>query len=105
MPKYFGSIGYSETVETAPGVFMPKSVTRPYTGDVLQNHRRWDNSEHVNDNLEVSNRISILADDYAYEHIGDMRYITYLNSKWKIKSVDIQRPRIIILVGGVYNGE
>lgn len=104
MAKYFGAIGYSVSVEVRPGVYDQQVVEREYTGDVVQRQRRWEAGELMNDDLTVSNRISIVADDYAYENAGNMRYVRFLGTVWKIRSLEFERPRIAITLGGVYNG-
>lgn len=104
MAKFCGNIGFMLTKETSPGVWTPVYEERKYYGDVLSNTRRWEASEYVNDNLVINNRISILADKFAYENFSAMRYVTWNNVDWKITSVDIQRPRIILSMGEVYNG-
>ena len=105
MAKYYGRIGYGETVETAPGVWEEVITERHYYGDVTRNARRWENGDSLNDNLIVSNQISIVADDYAYTHFAYIRYVEWMGSLWKPTNVEIQRPRIILQVGGVYNGD
>lgn len=105
MAKYFGRIGYAETVETVPGVWEEVIQERQYYGDVIRNARRWENGESLNDNLVVSNSISIVADDYAYQHFAYIRYVEWMGVLWKPSSVEVQRPRIILQIGGVYNGD
>lgn len=107
--KFYGIVGYCETVEGTgdkEGVWIPDVVEeRRYTGDVLRNNRRMDsNSESINDNLVVSNSISIVADAYAYEHFFAIRYVEWMGVRWKVTSVEVQRPRLILTIGGVYNG-
>ena len=104
MSKYYGAIGYSVTSEIRPGVYDQTVIERLYTGDILQNQRRWESGELMNDDLNVSNRVSIVADDYAYENVGNMRYVRFLGTTWKVKTVEVNRPRLIISLGGVYNG-
>lgn len=98
-------IGYSGvSTETAPGVWEDVIAERYYRGDVLRNTRKYAEGEGVNDDLNVGNSISIVSDLYAFEHIADMRYVKWAGSLWKITDVDIQRPRLILRLGGVYNG-
>lgn len=104
MAKYYGEIGYGVTVETAPGVWEEVITTRKYSGDVIKSTRRYESSGNVNDNVNINNTISIVADPYAYEHCGYMKYISWMGTKWKITSVDIEPPRITLSIGGVYNG-
>lgn len=105
MAKFFGKIGFSKTIETASGVFEDSIDPREYYGDIERQGRRWENSENINDDLVVNNYVSVLADDFAYENIGNMKWVEFLGSKWKIKSVEMEYPRIKITLGGVWNGE
>lgn|SRR5512135_1427462 len=106
MAKFHGIIGYvkHEESETAPGSYSEVITERPCSGDILRNTKRWENGDKVNDNLTVDNRFSIIADEYAISNIQIMRYLKIMGSSWKITSFEIQRPRIILTVGGVYNG-
>lgn len=104
MAKYCGMIGYVSFEETAPGVHAEIYREKKYYGDVLSNNRRWENSDNLNDNLTINNRFSIVADAYAYDHFFAMRYIEWMGSYWEITHVEVQRPRLILTVGGVYNG-
>lgn len=103
MAKFYGVIGYGETRETALGVWEEVITERNYYGDVLQFSRRWDLGEQLNDNLNVSNRISIVADPFAYSNFYLMRYVVWQGAKWKITNVEVQYPRMILTIGGVYN--
>lgn len=105
MARFCGMIGYGITEETSPGVYTPQLVERMYYGDVTRNNRNWEQGEGLNDDFNVSNLISIVADQFAYANLYAMRYIEYLGTKWKIKSVDVERPRLILTIGGVYHGE
>ena len=78
---------------------------REYYGDIIRNSRRWDqNSGGVNDNLVMNHTISIVADDYANRNLGAMKYVRWRGDRWQISTIEIQRPRIILTLGGVYNG-
>lgn len=105
MAKFYGAVGYAETVETAPGVWTEKITERKYYGDITRNTRRLDGSEYLNDNISIQNQISIIADAYAYEHFFAMRYVRWMGACWKVSTVEVQRPRLILTLGGVYNGE
>ena len=106
MARWFGKIGYSETVETAPGVWMPQDTVREYYGDVTRNTTRWTgNSDSTNDDLTVSTQISIVADPFAVEKFYSIKWIEFMGAKWSVNSVDpTQPPRLILTLGGVYNG-
>ena len=104
MAKWYGKIGYAETIETAPGVWEEQITERSYYGDSIRNTRLLQNSGGVNDNVNIGNQISIVADPYAVDHIYAMRYVEFQGSNWKITNVDVQYPRLILTIGGVDNG-
>lgn len=107
MAKYYGAIGYQTTVEREDetGVYEERITERKYYGDVLKPHRRLESSSfNLNDNITVSNQISILADAYAYQHFSDIRYADWMGVLWKVVNVEMERPRLILTLGGVYNG-
>lgn len=105
--KFRGAIGFSETKEdpVGSGVWKADVVERMYRGDVLQNIRRWDTTENLNNNFSFSNRISVVADSYIKANFGLMKYITLGGVRWSISSFEIAWPRLIISLGGVYNGK
>jgi hypothetical protein len=102
--RFHDVIGYGSTVESAPGVWEDVITERYYRGDVLRNTKKYANGESVNDDMTVGNSISIVSDAYANENFPNMRYVKWSGSLWKISDVDIQRPRLILRLGGVYNG-
>lgn len=104
MAKFSGVIGYAIQQETAPGVWTDVVIERPYRGDILQNMNRWQASEQANDNFVIDNKLSIISDPYAYEHLQHIKYVKWMGATWKITKVEVQRPRLILTTGGLYNG-
>lgn len=104
MPKFYGSIGYAISKETTPGVWVEDIVEYQYSGDVYRNTRKLQSGNQVNDSIDISNEISILSDPFANENFHSMRYVTYMGAKWKVSSVEVRYPRLILTVGGLYNG-
>ena len=104
MAKFHGKIGYVETKETVPGVYESEFIEKDCTGDIIRNVKSWERSQQLNDNLTISNRFSIVADTYANNNIPNLRYVLWNGVRWKITSVEVQRPRLILTVGGVFNG-
>lgn len=102
MAKFYGAIGYAQTVETEPGIWEEVITERNYYGELNRNSRNLQTSGNVNDNVNISNEISILADPYANEHIYSMRYVKFMGAKWKVNSVEVKYPRLILSVGGLY---
>lgn len=103
MSKYYGSVGYAIMTETAPDVWQEVITEREYSGDVMRVTRRWQGSEYLNDNLNVSNRISIVADPFAYNNFHLIRYCTWMGTKWIVTNVEVAYPRLTLDLGGVYH--
>lgn len=104
MARFHGKIGFVKTEETAPGVHTEVTTEMSYVGDILRSTQNWERGENLNDNLNINNRFSIVADAFAFENLQFIRYINWMGSKWKVSTIDIQRPRLILVVGGLYNG-
>lgn len=105
MAKFYGMVGYVHQEETKPGVWKDIPVEKSYFGDVTRNTQKWQGSaNNLNDNFTISNIISIVGDQYSYENIGFIRYIEWMGSFWEVSGVEIQRPRLVLTIGGVYNG-
>ena len=107
MARFSGTIGFLKTIEEDPeehpSVYVEKIIERRYYGDVLSNSRRWDQNGNLNDNLVINNRISVVADKFATENMGAMRCVRWHGELWKITNVEIQYPRVILTIGGLYN--
>lgn len=103
MAKFYGAIGYIVQSEIRPGVWSDEITERNYYGDLTRNTSQYQTSDKLNDNLNISNTISIVADPFAYENFHAMKYVEFMGAKWKITNVEVQYPRLILTVGGVYN--
>lgn len=103
MAKFYGEVGYAVTVETRPGVWEEQITERSYSGDLIRDTRRLQSSEQLNDNISIANKISIVSDPFANENFYSMRYVVFRGAKWKISDVEVQYPRLILTIGGVYN--
>lgn len=105
MNKFYGKVGFwFDDVEIRPGVHKPQFVERTYYGELLRNTNRWQSSQSQDENLTVSNKISILSDPYAHEHWPAIKYVYFNGVRWTVTSVEIAYPRLIFELGGVYNG-
>lgn len=103
--KYYGNIGFAETVETSPGVYTEQIVERTYYGDVLEYGRNLQSTnDGVNDNLRITNQLSIVADDKVYGNIGAIRYAEFMGVKWKVSTVRLNSPRLLLTLGDEWNG-
>lgn len=105
MNKFYGVVGYAESVEEQPAVWKSRIVEKKYYGDVRRNIRKWESGDYLTDDLNVNVSISIVADGYAYSNFHSIKYVEWLGRRWKVTSVEVARPRLILTVGGVYNGD
>jgi len=103
MAKFYGSIGFANITETAPGVWTEGITEYSYTGDVIRNTRRLESGENLNDNITINNMISIIADPFANENFHAIRYVKWMGASWKVTNVEVQRPRLLLTIGGLYN--
>lgn len=103
MAKFYGNIGFAETIESEPGIWSQTIISRPYYGDLVRNFRKLENSGGVNDDINISNEISIIADPYANQNFHFIKYVEFMGTKWKVSNVEVQYPRLILTVGGLYN--
>ena len=104
MAKWYGKIGFFETVETRPGVWKEQIVKYPYFGDLIRNISKSQPSVGTNNDINISNSISIVADPYANTNFQHMRCIEFMGAEWNISSIEVQYPRLILTIGGKYNG-
>jgi hypothetical protein len=104
MAKFNDVVGYGIATEGVNGVYKDDITEVSYFGDVIRNSRQLRDGEKVNDDLTVGNSISIVADAYANEHFFAIRYVKWAGTYWKVANVDVQSPRLILRLGGVYNG-
>lgn len=104
MARYFGKVGYGQDVETTPGVWQTQITEREYFGDTVRDFRRLQEAEKVNKNLTTSTTISIMSDSYANENVLAIRYVEWKGVLWSVTNVDEEHPRLILQLGGKYNG-
>lgn len=104
MAKFYGIVGYGESVETAPGVWQDSIVERSYYGDVVKNTRKLQDGQYLNSDISVGNSINIVADAYANNHFFAIRYVEWAGTRWIVTDVEVQPPRLLLRLGGVYHG-
>lgn len=105
MARFYGAVGYNEgEVEQKPGVWVEKIVEHNYYGDILRNTRQLREGETLNNDLSVNNSISIVADAYANEHFFAIRYVKWAGALWTVEDVTVESPRLVLRLGGIYNG-
>ena len=106
MTRFYGEVGYGVAEETPPdsGKWVDVITEQTYTGDIVRNARRLEDTENLNDDIVISNSISVVADEYAFEHFAFIKYVKWSGVRWTVTSVEVRPPRLILSIGKVYNG-
>lgn len=104
MAKFFGKVGYGQSVDRQNGVWEDEITEKKYYGDVVHVSRRLQEAQAVNSDLTVGNSISIVADAYAIQNFFAIRYVEWAGTLWTVTNVEVQSPRLLLWLGGVYNG-
>lgn len=109
MAKCYVEIGFVETEEKIDGtihtgVWEEKIVPKMYYAEIRRNYKVTASNDKVNSDILLNNTFSIIADPYANNNYFAMRYVKFNNVKWEIANVEVEYPRLIINVGGIYNG-
>jgi hypothetical protein len=102
--KFYGVVAYAVLTEEVPGKWKEVIVPRQYRGDITRVSRRLQSEAKVNDDIRINNEIRILADAFAYQNFQNIRYVEWMGTKWKVESVTVERPRLVLQIGGEYNG-
>lgn len=106
MAKWSGKVGYVITEEVSRGIFNTNIVEKQHYGDLIKNYKKtYNSSDTTNDGIDISNNISIVATPFAVRNFSTIQYATYMGVKWKVNTVEVQYPRLILNLGGVYNGK
>lgn len=108
MPKFYGLVGYAVSHEKNdpehPSVWVEELEERPYRGDIYRATKKSEGSDQVIDGVSLNSSISIVADEFAYSNFSTIKYVKWMNAYWHVTSVEVQRPRLVLNVGGVYHG-
>lgn len=103
--KWYGKVGFVKHVQSAPSVWTTDETICEYQGDVFRNSNQWStNSDSTNDDFNANHQISIVADPYACEHCRSIAWIEFMGARWKVKSFEFKPPRLVLTIGGVWNG-
>ena len=103
MAKYTGLVGYVTDGQTAPGVWSPVENPIKMKGDIIR-LASGQNGDKINNDVTLSHRVSLVGDAYAFGNYFNIKWIEMDGMKWEVTSVEIQRPRIIVSLGGLWNG-
>lgn len=104
MTRFAGLVCYGEQVETSPGIWETVEKQVVMKGDVMRQNSNNTNNGSINNDIKLSHRVSIIGDPYAFDNYFNIKWVYIDGRKWGVESVEIQRPRIIVSLGGLWNG-
>lgn len=105
MNKFYGTIGFVKTEETSPGVWEAHTEEHGYCGDLIRNIRRNGPDNKVNSDVDINNQVSIICDPYALENFQFIKFVRFLGAAWRVSSVEVNYPRLILSLGEMYTEE
>lgn len=104
MARFKGNVGYGIATEAVEGVWSDVITERAYYGTVIKDQATQVQSDKVNNDIRLEERISIVADAFALGNYTNIKYVELAGSLWTVTAVEVKRPRLILSIGGVYNG-
>ncbi len=102
--KFYGVVAYGIPQEVVPGKWEEVITERTYRGDVSRVSRRLQTADKVIDDIKINNEIRVVADAFAYQNFQSIRYVVWMGTKWKVTSVTVERPSLVLEIGEEYNG-
>lgn len=104
--KFSGKIGFvNGSIEIEPDVWVPNIIERHYTGDMKRSYRKYQSGEYLNDNMRLNNQIEIISDLYLRQNWPSILYVLWDGVRWKVNTTEVGYPKLVLEIGGVYNGE
>lgn len=106
MARFFGEVGYGDTIETpsGSGIWVDEITEKSYFGDIIRKDRSLIEGDKVNADINIGNSISIIADQDAIDNFSKIKYVKWSGGVWTVTSVEVRSPRLLLTLGGVYNG-
>jgi hypothetical protein len=104
MNRYSGVIGIRRPpVEVEPGIFEDVIEEVAITGSIYRRPARWAIGETAQDTLQMNQVISVVAPENIQNSLDGIVYATYQGRRWAVRSIEYNRPRLELSLGGTYN--
>ena len=104
MAKSQIKIGFVTTVETSPGIWDEQIQEKVYYADVTRRYVKQIYNTTINANVDISNTLSIVANPEILTNLQSIRYVSWMGQRWSIGSIEVNYPRLILGIGGIWNG-
>lgn len=106
MARFSGVVGfYAGSKEVRPSIFEETYEEHTLRGDTLRSGYSQSENQTKYDTLRLTNRVSLIGDTFSFKNYNAIRYVTLNGQSWKVTSVEIERPRLILEIGEVWNNE
>jgi hypothetical protein len=104
MNRFYGIVGFVKTDDDPhdSGICEPKITEKKYYGNFLSQGYRLDESQKINPDIQLLNRVSLFTDRYAFENLAYIAYVKIAGTKWAVSSVEYQGKRLICSFKGIY---
>ena len=104
MAKSCIKIGFAKTVETSPGIWDEQIQEKVYYADVTRRYVKQNYNNTINANVDISNTLSVVANPEILTNLQSIRYVNWMGQRWSIGSIEVNYPRLILGIGGIWNG-
>ena len=102
--KWFGKVGFGvQAYDEEKRRTVNTVVEHQYYGDIINvfHSQQAYQTDSVNANPRINNKISIVMDAFATEHFSTIRYVEFMGVLFNVIDVSVEPPRLVLTMGGV----
>lgn len=104
MARFAGLVGYVTQEETSPGIWSSVEKSVMMKGELIRQSSNNRDAGKVNSDITLNHRVSLMGDSYSFDNYYNIKWVMVDKVKWEVSSIEIQRPRLILAIGGLWNG-
>lgn len=102
---YSGTVGIRrEPIETSPNVFVPNIETRSVVGFIERVQINWTVGDSDQSGLSARHVVKLVVSKETVADYFSAVYLTWMNKKWSVRSVEHESPNVKLTLGGIYDG-
>jgi hypothetical protein len=103
MSKFWGPIGINRGFqETGPGI-IDNVIEEVYVKGEIRNVKASWSQQTMNDTLQARHLLSVVTPEDSEIDFNEVVYIVWQGHKWAVTSIQYNRPRVELTLGGLYN--
>jgi len=104
MTRFWGNIGINRgTQTTAPGIIENVIEEMKVKGEIRNVKASW-SQQAMNDGIRMQHLLSVVTPEDSEIDFNEVVYIVWQGRKWAVTSIQYNRPRVELTMGGLYNG-